>query len=188
MHTDKQIAAARIRASKLAALADPARNDNEAERAVSLSKLIELCGKFGFDLADFVKPVASPDAEPAADASDADKRAAAYRANFAFTAQRYSGASKPATKNPKLAKLLENVVVMPQRVGPRGLSDRDIAQLLNNARYLDAAGTFCPVAANSDAGCISRGASAGLYVLAGDRIGFTDLARERLANAQRKAA
>jgi hypothetical protein len=184
MHTTKQIKAARTLCAKLAASADPARNDNEAERAVALAKLIAKCAEFGFELAEFgVKPVASPEAEAASD--DVAARAAANRA---FTARHYSGPSQAShsRREPKLAEALARVADPIQRA--KACSVRDESGLLLAASKADAAGTFCPLSGTFDLGVLSRLASLGFLTVAGDRIAISKAGRDLAANLARKAA
>ena len=136
------------------------------------------------------KPAAKPSV-PATKADQAIADQARYLANLDAVSG-YGGASKPCTKNPKLAKLLENLDLALagkalQAIGPNGPSPRDIKQAGNALRLADKAGTFCPVAANFDAGCISRGASAGggFYVRATDpnRVQLTKRGRDYASKA-----
>jgi hypothetical protein len=190
-NNDKAIAKARTLATKLAALADPARNDNEAERASALAKLIALCAKHGFNLADYVKPVASPEPEaPAADAkqSEADATAARAAANRAFTASHYAGPSQAshAKRAPKLSEALARVANPVQRA--KACSTRDESGLLLATSLADGNGTFCPLAGTFDLGVLSRLASLGYLSVAGDRIAISKAGTDLAANLRRKAA
>lgn len=201
MHTVKQIAKARTLAAKLAASADPARNDNEAERAVALAKLIELCAKYAFELSDFVKPVASPEApeqpeaaqpqpeaQPEAAPSKADADAARAAANRATVAKHYNGPSLAAhaKRPPALAEALARVATPVQRA--KSASTRDCSGLALAETLADANGTFCPVSGTFDLGVLSRLASLGYLTVAGERIKLSDAARELARNTLKKAA
>lgn len=192
MHTAKQIKAATAKAAKLAALADPARNSNENERANALAKLIALCETYGFNVADYVKPAASPDAgKPEADASaesEADATAARAAANRAFTARHYSGPSQAshARRAPKLAEALARVASPVQRA--KACSTRDESGLLLADSLADANGTFCPLAGTFDLGVLSRLASLGYLSVSGERIAISKAGRDLAGNLRRKAA
>jgi hypothetical protein len=185
------------KATKLAALADPARNTNEAERASALAKLIELCTRHDFTLAEFGlgEPVASPEAgeapkpeatakpkrtrakpEAAKPATPADKRDAEREralANRAHIARHYAGpsAASHGARAPKLAEALARVASPVQRA--KSASERDESGLALALKHADKAGTFCPVSATFDLGVLSRLASLGHITVAGDRLALT---------------
>jgi hypothetical protein len=173
-------------ANKLAALADPARNSNESERASALAKLIAHCAKHGLTVADYVKPAASPSA--ATDETDANAEAARAAANRAFTMRHYSGPSQAShsKRAPKLSDALSHVANPIQRA--KNCSERDESALLLGASLADASGTFCPLAGTFDLGVLSRLASLGHLAVAGNRIALTKSGRELAANLARKAA
>jgi hypothetical protein len=187
MHTAKQIKAARTLASKLAALADPARNSNENERAAALAKLIAHCAKYGFELAEYAKPVASPDAGETVNVN-ADGVAERAAANRAFTAKHYAGPSQAshAKRAPKLADALARVANPVQRA--KACSTRDESGLLLADSLADANGTFCPLAGTFDLGVLSRLASLSYLTVAGERIAISKAGRDLAANLRRKAA
>ena len=193
--TDKQIKDARTLGAKLAASADPARNSNENERAVALAKLIALCEKHGFALADFgIEPVASPDAgeapkpeaEAATSARDAERARAA--ANRATVAKHYNGPSlaSHASRAPKLAEALARIATPIQRA--KSASKRDESGLALALAHADANGTFCPVAGTFDLGVLSRLASLGYIVVSGERAKLTETGLALARNVARKAA
>lgn len=176
-------------ALKLAALADPARNPNEAERAVSLAKLIAHCAKHSLPLSDYAKPVASPDAGETVNVNTAgDAIAARAAANRATTARHYSGPSQAShsRREPKLADALARVADPIQRA--KACSTRDESGLLLAVKHSDKAGTFCPLAGTFDLGVLSRLASLGFLSVAGDRIAISKAGRDLAANIARKAA
>lgn len=206
MRTTFETAAARKafnKLAKLAALADPARNNNENERAVALDKLIAALTErnpHGFTLADFdIEPVASPDAgteakpeaeAPKADAKpEADAERARAAANRATVAKHYNGPSlaSHASRAPKLAEALARVANPVQRA--KSASTRDESGLALALAHADDNGTFCPVAGTFDLGVLSRLASLGHIAVAGDRIKLTEtgLSLARTV-AKRKAA
>lgn len=176
-------------ATKLAALADPSRNPNEAERAVALAKLIAHCAKHGLAVADYVAPVASPDTGETVNVnSDGEAVAQRAAANRAFTAQHYNGPSQAshARREPKLADALARVASPVQRA--KACSTRDESGLMLAASIADKAGTFCPLAGTFDLGVLSRLASLGFLTVAGDRIAISKAGRDLAANLKRKAA
>lgn len=192
--------------AKIAALADPARNPNEAERAVALSKLIAAltgdANKHGFTLADFdIEPVASPEAgeqpqpqpeQPeapkAAEPSARDIERERATANRERTMRHYSGPSQAshATRAPKLAEALARVASPIQRA--KSASERDCSALALAETLCDEAGTFCPVAGTFDLGVLSRLASLGYLTVSGERIAVNAAGRELARNTLKKAA
>lgn len=203
MHTAKQIKAAARKATALAALADPARNDNEHERASALAKLIELCNAYGFKLSDYIADApASPDAgetvdpqpepeapeAPASDKSARDIERERAAANRAATMRHYSGPSQAshASRAPKLSEALARVSAPIQRA--KSASARDCSGLALAETLADDAGTFCPLAGTFDLGVLSRLASLGFLSVAGDRIKLSPEARELARNTLKKAA
>lgn len=203
MHTTKQLAKARTLATKLAASADPARNDNEAERTVALAKLIALCTKYGFNVAEFVKPVAGEAEQPKAEStttandpkandteaqSNRDAEAERAAANRATTQRHYAGPSQAshATRAPKLTEALARVAVPIQRA--KSASARDESALALALKHSDEANTFCPVAGTFDLGVLSRLASLGMLAVAGDRIKLTDTGLALARNVAKRAA
>lgn len=175
-------------AVKLSALADPARNPNEAERAAALAKLIAHCTKHGLAIADYMpKPAASPDAGETVNVNS-DGVAERAAANRAFTAKHYAGPSQAshAKREPKLADALARVANPVQRA--KACSVRDESGLLLAVSVADAAGTFCPLAGTFDLGVLSRLASLGFLTVSGERIAISKAGRDLAANLQRKAA
>jgi hypothetical protein len=160
------------RAIALANLADPAKNSNEAERNVALNKLIAHCEKHGLQITDYVKPVASPEAEPAPASEQPAGSIIAERSKAmqAFTRRFYAGASSAAHSKlpPKLADALARVASPVQRA--KSLSERDTAALALAACLADASGAFCPTLGAFDLGILSRLASLGLLSVTGERI------------------
>ena len=208
MPTTTQIKAARL-AAKLAALADPARNSNESERANAMRKLIDLCAKHGLQLSDYIKPQASPDAgdQPKAeqpkqskakakakpeatkaDVRDAERERA--QANRAFTFKHYNGASAAshAGRAPKLNDAIERVRNPIQRA--KSASTRDESGILLAAKHANASGVFCPLAATFDLGVLSRLASLKLITVAasGDKLQLTKAGRDLATNLAKRAA
>lgn len=174
-------------AVKLAASADPARNSNESERANALAKLIAHCEKHGLNVADYVKPAASPDAGETVNVNS-DGVAERAAANRATTSRHYSGPSQAshARREPKLADALARVASPIQRA--KACSVRDESGLLLAVKHSDKAGTFCPLAGTFDLGVLSRLASLGFLSVAGDRIAISKAGRDLAANIARKAA
>lgn len=191
-------------AEKLAALADPARNPNESERAVALQKLIDHCTRHGLNVSDFTRPAASPDSgeqpqreKPKAEAkpkpdADSDREAERKRAaaNAAFTAKHYSGPSQAshAARAPKLAEAIERVRNPIQRA--KSATVRDESGLRLAVKHANGSHDFDPCAATFDLGCLSRLASLGFLSVSpvAGRIRITKAGRDYAAAAARKAA
>jgi hypothetical protein len=211
MPTTTQTKAARL-AVKLAALADPARNSNEAERAAALAKLIALCEKHSLNIADYIKPAASPDTgeqpkadkpkakrakpepkpeakpETSADKRDAERERA--QANAAFVRAHYAGpsAASHSARAPKLHDAIERVANPIQRA--KSASVRDESGLLLAAKHANGSHDFDPCAATFDLGVLSRLASLGMLSVSpvAGRIRITKAGRDLAANLARKAA
>lgn len=186
-YTTAQLAKADKLAKAIAAKADPARNNNPAECAVALDKLIAHCAKYGLKLDAYVKPVAQPEPEPAVNVNS-DGVAERAAANRATTSRHYSGPSQAshARREPKLADALARVANPVQRA--KACSVRDESGLILAASHADDAGTFCPLAGTFDLGVLSRLASLGFLTVAGDRIAISKAGRDLAANLARKAA
>ena len=195
------------RAIALAALADPARNSNEAERAVALEKLIAHCAAHGLTVADYTKPTASPetgeqpkpkaDAKPKreakakpAKADDRDAERERAQANRAATMRHYAGPSQAshATRAPKLAEAIERVRNPIQRA--KSATARDESGLALAAKHANGNGDFCPIAATFDLGVLSRLASLKLIAVSpvANKLRITKAGRDLAANVAKKAA
>lgn len=216
MQTKTKARAART-AAKLAALADPANNGTEAERAAALQKLIELCERHGFNVSDFIKPAASPDAgeqqpepetateqpqakrerakrakpDPKPDpATERERNRERAKANAAFTARHYAGPSQASHRSgpPKLSEAIERVRNPIQRA--KSATPRDESGLMLAAKLANGNGDFDPCAGTFDLGALSRLASLNLLSVSpvAGRIRITKAGRELAANLARKAA
>lgn len=108
-------------------------------------------------------------------------------ANRAIVAPHYNGASlaSHASRAPKLADALERIANPIQRAKSATVRDASAAVLC--AKHADANGFFCPVAATSDLGTLSRLASLGHIEIADGKARLTKSGRD-LATLTAKAA
>lgn len=171
---------------KLAATADPLRNANVNERETAMQKLIALCERHGFAVADFIaahntaqpeseakpeQPKAAkpeqpskPSASDAKRAADFDARIALIRELRAAVSRIYNGPSLAIRTNPKrfaVSAYAELLASPKHRTSLAKLSVRDESALAEILTRGTASGAFNPSELNLDCGIFSRLASVG---------------------------
>jgi hypothetical protein len=167
------------RAATLAALADPARNDNAAERATAAQKLFAHCEKHNLDafaFAPFLRPEPAHEKPSAAADGARAKRRAIVAEIVASIRVVYAGAS-PSYRRSGKAHTFEtyaDTCAKPrQSIGPNGPTERDESALLGLIERSDANGAFDPVALCLDLGAFSRLASVDFIHRDGNAFAFT---------------
>lgn len=131
-------------------------------------------------------------AKPAKPQTPADKRTADREralANVAITRPHYAGPSQASHRSgpPKLSEALARIAKPIQHA--KSATERDESALVLCLKHADGNGAFDPVAATSDLGTLSRLASLGFLVVAGNKAKLTKTGLETARNvSKRKAA